>query len=258
MAAVAQILCSRLMGESCQRPCFLPLTRAADVDISTQELEATSQRLRKRKGRAHRFSRPEIIVISSSDSEDESQRQKHPRARTVTADPTPAIDDDYEQYLSIHRGLAAVHSDVKSYSSSLREITTGLLSLSDIFSAHRVSEDAMRNALLVLPQLHDANRLLHDVKGCCECSICLTLMYRPWSLHCGHVFCEECLGKQFHASQFSCPACRAPVHEPPIPCFAFRNIARAMGARETERTHVAARHGENIWGRFFSHSGLSE
>ncbi|XP_078073132.1 E3 ubiquitin-protein ligase RNF114 [Mustelus asterias] len=41
-----------------------------------------------------------------------------------------------------------------------------------------------------------------------ECPICFQSLERPVKTQCGHVFCQECHSRNFHASDGKCPICR--------------------------------------------------
>jgi len=42
-----------------------------------------------------------------------------------------------------------------------------------------------------------------------ECNVCLSLLFEPISLPCGHSYCKQCLKQALHIKQ-ECPSCRSP------------------------------------------------
>lgn len=69
------------------------------------------------------------------------------------------------------------------------------------------------------------------IEGHLECTLCLSLICQPLSLHCGHSFCRICLLKALKINKKSCPICRSVTH---IDCLTseenimIKAIARAL------------------------------
>lgn len=69
------------------------------------------------------------------------------------------------------------------------------------------------------------------IEGLLECTLCLSLICQPLSLHCGHSFCRICLLKSLKISKKSCPICRSVTH---IDCLTseenimIKAVARAL------------------------------
>ena len=68
-----------------------------------------------------------------------------------------------------------------------------------------------------------------------DCIICLRLMHRPATLHCGHSFCQRCLAQCMRRSAI-CPTCRVDVPyeaSHPQPSVALKEALTRLFPRES-------------------------
>lgn len=84
------------------------------------------------------------------------------------------------------------------------------------------------------------------------CTICYGLLYEPYTTHCGHTFCYNCLCKSFTEDQNrfkSCPTCRSAIKHAPAEAYLVRDMTHSFtkhaqllgGPEETVELHEQAR-----------------
>ncbi|KAI9851119.1 MAG: hypothetical protein M1838_004454 [Thelocarpon superellum] len=87
---------------------------------------------------------------------------------------------------------------------------------------------------------------LENLRSKVTCSICVKLLYEPYTLHCGHTFCYTCLCQWFQANKANktCPGCRTAIDAQPAPAYLVRdmveiiiNRAELMAPGETAEEH---------------------
>ncbi|KAJ1727424.1 E3 ubiquitin ligase [Coemansia biformis] len=76
-----------------------------------------------------------------------------------------------------------------------------------------------------------ADKRFAQIAEALQCSICLDTLAQPYSLVCGHTFCQECL-LQWLAQSKQCPTCRAPVSQQPSAAFAVQDVIRCLGSQD--------------------------
>ncbi|EWC46155.1 hypothetical protein DRE_04533 [Drechslerella stenobrocha 248] len=72
-------------------------------------------------------------------------------------------------------------------------------------------------------QIKDLQSDLTKLQKCVTCVVCQDLLFEPYSLGCGHVFCYSCL-KDWFRQKRTCPECRARVKTQPAPAYLIRNM----------------------------------
>ncbi|KAK6340787.1 E3 ubiquitin ligase [Orbilia brochopaga] len=72
-------------------------------------------------------------------------------------------------------------------------------------------------------QIKDLLSDLAKLQKCVTCVVCQDLLFEPYSLACGHVFCYSCL-KDWFRQKKTCPQCRAPVKLQPAPAYLIRGM----------------------------------
>jgi len=62
---------------------------------------------------------------------------------------------------------------------------------------------------------------VEELRDLITCKICVSLMYEPYMIACGHTFCYSCLAQWFctHKANKTCPDCRASVKQQPAPAY---------------------------------------
>ncbi|KAF8416700.1 hypothetical protein EV426DRAFT_709585 [Tirmania nivea] len=76
---------------------------------------------------------------------------------------------------------------------------------------------------LLKDEIEDLKSDLTKLKKCVTCVICQDLLFEPYSLQCGHVFCYTCLLDWFHHKK-TCPECRAVVDRQPASAYLVRDM----------------------------------
>ncbi|KAF3942173.1 hypothetical protein ABW19_dt0208508 [Dactylella cylindrospora] len=69
--------------------------------------------------------------------------------------------------------------------------------------------------------IKDLQTDLAKLQKCVTCVVCQDLLFEPYSLGCGHVFCYSCL-KDWFRQKKTCPECRAKVKVQPAPAYLVR------------------------------------
>ncbi|KAK6361937.1 E3 ubiquitin ligase [Orbilia blumenaviensis] len=72
-------------------------------------------------------------------------------------------------------------------------------------------------------QIKDLQADLTKLQKCVTCVVCQDLLFEPYSLGCGHVFCYSCL-KDWFKQKKTCPECRARVKHQPAPAYLIRGM----------------------------------
>ncbi|KAK6507060.1 E3 ubiquitin ligase [Arthrobotrys musiformis] len=72
-------------------------------------------------------------------------------------------------------------------------------------------------------QIKDLQTDLAKLQKCATCVVCQDLLFEPYSLGCGHVFCYSCLRDWFRQKK-TCPECRARVKHQPAPAYLIRDM----------------------------------
>ncbi|EPS42729.1 hypothetical protein H072_3323 [Dactylellina haptotyla CBS 200.50] len=72
-------------------------------------------------------------------------------------------------------------------------------------------------------QIKDLQSDLSKLQKCVTCVVCQDLLFEPYSLGCGHVFCYSCL-KDWFKQKKTCPECRARVKHQPAPAYLIRGM----------------------------------
>ncbi|KAJ6262398.1 hypothetical protein Dda_3206 [Drechslerella dactyloides] len=72
-------------------------------------------------------------------------------------------------------------------------------------------------------QIKDLQSDLAKLQKCVTCVVCQDLLFEPYSLACGHVFCYSCL-KDWFRQKKTCPQCRARVKLQPAPAYLIRGM----------------------------------
>ncbi|EGX43744.1 hypothetical protein AOL_s00215g480 [Orbilia oligospora ATCC 24927] len=72
-------------------------------------------------------------------------------------------------------------------------------------------------------QIKDLQTDLAKLQKCATCVVCQDLLFEPYSLGCGHVFCYSCLRDWFRQKR-TCPECRARVRHQPAPAYLIRDM----------------------------------
>lgn len=72
-------------------------------------------------------------------------------------------------------------------------------------------------------QIKDLQADLAKLQKCATCVVCQDLLFEPYSLGCGHVFCYSCLRDWFRQKK-TCPECRARVKHQPAPAYLIRDM----------------------------------
>ncbi|KAK6350821.1 E3 ubiquitin ligase [Orbilia javanica] len=72
-------------------------------------------------------------------------------------------------------------------------------------------------------QIKDLQADLAKLQKCATCVVCQDLLFEPYSLGCGHVFCYTCLRDWFHQKK-TCPECRARARHQPAPAYLIRDM----------------------------------
>ncbi|RPA83378.1 hypothetical protein BJ508DRAFT_71690 [Ascobolus immersus RN42] len=78
--------------------------------------------------------------------------------------------------------------------------------------------------------IQDLQSDLAKLRKCVECVICQELLFEPYWLQCGHIFCYRCLVEWFEQKK-SCPECRAKVDIQPTGAFLIRDMVETFIAR---------------------------
>ncbi|KAF3915927.1 hypothetical protein AA313_de0205381 [Arthrobotrys entomopaga] len=72
-------------------------------------------------------------------------------------------------------------------------------------------------------QIKDLQSDLTKLQKLVTCVVCQDLLFEPYSLGCGHVFCYSCL-KDWFRQKKTCPECRARVKHQPAPAYLIRSM----------------------------------
>ncbi|KAF2842893.1 hypothetical protein M501DRAFT_1012279 [Patellaria atrata CBS 101060] len=72
-----------------------------------------------------------------------------------------------------------------------------------------------------------------SLRSLITCKICDRLLYEPYVISCGHVYCYSCLCQWFvtNKKKKTCPDCRAHIIDPPAPSYLTREITQNLIAR---------------------------
>ncbi|RPA91324.1 hypothetical protein L873DRAFT_1714640 [Choiromyces venosus 120613-1] len=88
--------------------------------------------------------------------------------------------------------------------------------------------------------IDDLNKDLQKLQKCVTCVICQDLLFEPFSLQCGHVFCYTCMVDWLGLyKKRTCPECRAVVKTQPAPAYLIRDMIETF----VHRAELTSPHG---------------
>ncbi|KAG0636971.1 hypothetical protein HOY80DRAFT_890445 [Tuber brumale] len=88
--------------------------------------------------------------------------------------------------------------------------------------------------------IDDLNKDLQKLQKCVTCVICHDMLFEPFSLQCGHVFCYTCMVDWLGLyKKRTCPECRAVVKTQPAPAYLIRDMIETF----VHRAELTSPHG---------------
>ncbi|CUS10718.1 unnamed protein product [Tuber aestivum] len=88
--------------------------------------------------------------------------------------------------------------------------------------------------------IDDLNKDLQKLQKCVTCVICHDMLFEPFSLQCGHVFCYTCMVDWLGLyKKRTCPECRSVVKTQPAPAYLIRDMIETF----VHRAELTSPHG---------------
>ncbi|KAL2311846.1 Ubiquitin-protein ligase E3 [Schizosaccharomyces pombe] len=141
---------------------------------------------------------------------------------------------------SSHRQVVLDEDDEENYNNNLDDEKMEVLLIPQSNSTTFASSDATQmykksrisSNSENKKQIPDTKTLLETfqkIKKTLECPICTEALQRPFTTHCGHTYCYECLLNWLKESK-SCPTCRQKLYTQPSPAYLVYEIMNVVAA----------------------------